>query len=221
VSLLLVSQDGAAGRRLSAEQGEHYPGGAEAVAAKMVGRTPDGHPLTLPDRSPAATRDDLRRAFTYEDDLDGRQCPIGAHIRRANPRDGVKARDRLVHRHRILRRGISYGPTLPEGVLDDDGQERGLLFVCLCASIARPFEFISGQWLNDGNGLGLRDDQDPLLSNSTAGTNLTVFGPKPRFLSPIPPLVTVRGGEYFFLPGRRALAHLARSSGHRWMAETI
>ncbi len=206
-----LGQDVAAFRRLIAEQGKHYPDGPDALAAKMMGRTPDGTPLALPDQHRTAG-DSLGRAFTYGDDLDGRKCPIGAHIRRANPRDGVKARDRLVHRHRILRRGISYGPPLPDGVLDDDGRQRGLLFVCLCASIARQFEFIQGQWLNDGNGLGLGNDQDPILSNSRQGTNLTIPGGQPHFVSPIPPLITMRGGEYFFLPGRRALAHLAHPS---------
>lgn len=204
-----LGQDVAAFRRLIAEQGKHYPDGPEALAAKMMGRTPDGTPLALPDQH---TGDSLGRAFTYSDDLEGRKCPIGAHIRRANPRDGVEARDRLVHRHRILRRGISYGPPLPDGALDDDGRQRGLLFVGLCASIARQFEFIQGQWLNDGNGLGLGNDQDPILSNSRRGTNLTIPGGQPHFLAPIPPLITMRGGEYFFLPGRRALAHLAHPS---------
>lgn len=207
-----LSQDVAAFRRLMAEQGAQYPGGPEELAAKMVGRRPDGTPLALPGQGVSSNGHAAGRAFTYADDLDGRKCPIGAHIRRANPREGVKTGDRLVHRHRILRRGISYGPPLPDGELDDDGHQRGLLFVGLCASISRQFEFIQGQWFNDGNGLGLGNDQDPLLSNSRQGTNLTIPGRRPHLLSPIPPLVTMRGGEYFFLPGRRALIQLAR----RW-----
>jgi hypothetical protein len=83
------------------------------------------------------------------------------------------------------------------------------LFVCLCASISRQFEFIQGQWINDGNSIGLGNDQDPLLSNSSQGTNLTIPSHRPYFLSPIPPLVTMRGGEYFFLPGRSALTRFA------------
>lgn len=207
-----LRQDVAAFRRLMAEQGAHYPGGPEELAAKMVGRRPDGTPLALPDGASSSNGHAVGGAFTYADDLEGRKCPIGAHIRRANPRDGVKTHDRMVHRHRILRRGISYGPPLPAGELDDDGHQRGLLFVGLCASISRQFEFIQGQWFNDGNGLGLGNDQDPLLSNSAQGTNLTIPGRRPHLLSPIPPLVTMRSGEYFFLPGRRALTQLAR----RW-----
>ncbi len=88
-----------------------------------------------------------------------------------------------------------------------------MLFVCLCASIACQFEFVQGQWFNDGNSLGLGNDQDPLLAMSTR--KLTSPFPVPALVSVShSPLVTVRGGEYFFLPGRRALAHLAGRSGH-------
>ncbi len=206
-----LRQDVVAFRRLIAEQGQRYPEGSDLLAAKMMGRHPDGTPLSRSTGHPAA--------FTYADDLDGRRCPIGAHIRRANPRDGFAARNKIVHRHRMLRRGIPYGPPLPKGALEDtvtarNHQERGLLFVCLCASIARQFEFIQGQWFNDGNSLGLGNDQDPLLSNESRGTNLTIPGPQPWFLSDVSPLVTVRGGEYFFLPGRRALGYLASCSIH-------
>ena len=204
-----LHQNVAAFRRLIAEHGKHYPGGPEELAAKMVGRWPNGTPFTSPDKHRSASDKSRHRSFTFAEDLDGRQCPIGAHIRRVNPRDGVMSRDRLVHRHRILRRGTSYGPPLADGALEDDGQPRGLLFVCLCASIARQFEFIQGQWINDGNSLGMGDDQDPLLSNNSRGTNLTIPGHRPYFLSPIPPLVTMRGGEYFFLPGRSGLTRLA------------
>lgn len=203
-----LSQDVAAFRRLITEQGEHYPGGSDALAAKIVGRRADGTPLALSEQA-ASTGEKQTGAFTYADDPDGLRCPVGSHIRRVNPRDGFRAQDKIVHRHRMLRRGIPYGPELPAGRLEDDGEHRGLLFVCLCASIARQFEFVQGQWSNDGNSLGLGADQDPLLSNASNGTSLTIPGARPWFLSPIPPLVTMRGGEYFFLPGRRALARFA------------
>ncbi|MGH3912717.1 MAG: Dyp-type peroxidase, partial [Pseudonocardiaceae bacterium] len=205
-----LKQDVAAFRRLKAEQGKNYPGGGEALAAKMMGRWPDGTPLEPPGEREKTTSGTQNGAFTYADDLDGLGCPVGAHIRRVNPRDGFTARDKIVHRHRMLRRAIPYGSPLPEGLLDDDGtEERGLLFFCLCASIARQFEFVQSQWSNDGNSLGLGNDQDPLLSNARGGTNFTIPGSPPWFITAIPPLVTVRGGEYFFLPGRRALASLS------------
>lgn len=204
-----LHQNVAAFRRLKAEHGKRYPGGEEILAAKMVGRTTDGTPLASPEPGTTTSEPNFS-AFTYADDREGLHCPVGAHIRRVNPRDGFKAQDKIVYRHRMLRRGIPYGPPLPEGVLEDDGEQRGLLFVCLCASIARQFEFVQGQWANDGNSLGLGNDQDPLLSNASDGTTLTIPDKHgPWLLHPIPPLVTVRGGEYYFLPGRRALVHLA------------
>ena len=75
-------------------------------------------------------------------------------MRRTNPRDALGWEGRLTARHRILRRGMPYGPPLPDGA-DDDGEERGLLFVCLQASIARQFEIVQTQWCNDGNAFGL------------------------------------------------------------------
>ena len=60
------------------------------LAAKMVGRWPDGAPLVLapdqPDERLATFND-----FGYLDsDPHGLKCPLGAHIRRANPRDSLQ-----------------------------------------------------------------------------------------------------------------------------------
>ena len=62
----------------------------------------------------------------------------------------------LSNRHRLLRRGRSYGPPLvdsmkPEDVLarGPDGVDRGLCFICLTANISRQFEFVQGSWIND------------------------------------------------------------------------
>ena len=83
-----LAMDVAAFRRYVASAG--YPGGPERLAAKIVGRWPDGTPLTLsPDGPDAAIAGDSQRIneFSYADDADGFKCPLGAHIRRANPRD--------------------------------------------------------------------------------------------------------------------------------------
>jgi hypothetical protein len=81
-----------------------------------------------------------------------------------------------------------------------------LLFVCLQADVARQFEFVQAQWLNDGNLFGLGDDPDPLLGGSG---KMTIQGAPPHFVHPMPRLVTTRGGEYFFLPGLAALKYLS------------
>jgi Dyp-type peroxidase family len=188
---------------------------AERVAAAMIGRWPDGSPLRL---SPEKPDPDLARDrgrnndFTYRGDVQGFACPIGAHIRRANPRDGLDFEDRrhhelLISRHRMIRRGITYGDPFPEGSSD-----RGLLFMAAMASLSRQFEFVQGQWLNDGNVFHLGDDRDPFAGDQQGTGKMTIQGRPPKFLSGIPPLVVTRGGDYFFKPGLGALRWLARGA---------
>ena len=103
---------------------------AEALlGAKMVGRWQSGAPLTLaPERDDPDLGADAHRNndFAYADDLRGFKCPVGAHARRANPRDALDDDGSVnVRLHRMIRRGTSYGPVLPEGVLEDDGADRG------------------------------------------------------------------------------------------------
>jgi deferrochelatase/peroxidase EfeB len=142
-------------------------------------------------------------------DASGHRCPIGAHIRRANPRDALKLSPQLVSRHRMIRRGITYGPVLPEET-PDDREDRGLLFMACVANLRRQFEFVQGQWLNDGNIFHLGDDRDAMAGCHDGTRKVTVQGHPPRFLPGIPEFVTTRGGEYFFKPGISAMRWLAR-----------
>jgi deferrochelatase/peroxidase EfeB len=200
----------AAFRRYVASAG--FPGGPELLAAKIVGRWPDGTPLTLSPLGPdAAVASDPRRinAFSYSEDANGFGCPLGAHIRRANPRDSPGFFDgRLTNRHRIVRRGRAYGPPLPAGVLDDDGADRGLVFVCFQADIWRQFETIQALWIDDGDPFGLGRDKDFLVGEPDGG-KMTIPGRPPYFLKPQPRFVTMRGGEYLFQPSIAALRRLA------------
>jgi Dyp-type peroxidase family len=200
-------------RRTLADAARHWPGGEEQLAAKLVGRWRDGTPLELsPDRpDPAIVADPARNnAFSYRDDQDGLRCPAGSHIRRANPRAGLPFEGKLVNRHRLIRRGIPYGAPLPAGA-EDDGEDRGVVFMCLQASIARQFEFVQAQWFNDGNGLHLGDDEDVVMGrhDGPSPRKMTVPGHPPCFVGPLSRVVTVRGGEYFFTPGINGLQHLA------------
>ena len=140
-------------------------------------------------------------------DPDGLQCPLGAHIRRANPRDSPGFFDgRLSSRHRIIRRGRSYGPPLPPGATEDDGVDRGLIFVCFNASIWRQFETIQALWIDDGDPFGLGADKDFLVGepHGTEG-KMTIQGHPPFFIKPQPRFVTMRGGEYLFRPSMTGL----------------
>jgi deferrochelatase/peroxidase EfeB len=109
---------------------------------------------------------------------------------------------------------MPYGDPLLEGA-DDDGADRGLVFVCFNASISRQFEGIQAQWLNDGNALHLGHDSDFLLGHPLGTGKMTVQGEPPFFLEPQAPFVTTRGGGYLFVPGLRALAELAGSRPQR------
>jgi hypothetical protein len=106
---------------------------------------------------------------------------------------------------------MPYGPSLPEGA-PDDGAQRGLMFVCHQASIARQFEVIQGLWLADGDALGLGDDPDPIVAGPRPGpgpAKFTIQGDEPRFVGPLRRFVTPRGGEYLFTPGLAAVQALA------------
>ena len=116
----------------------------------------------------------------------------------------------LVNRHRLIRRGITYGEMLPEGVTEDDGKDRGVIFMTVQASLARQFEFVQAQWANTGNPFRLGDDQDPIIGPMDSSLNkMTVPGWPPFFCGPLSRVVTVRGGEYYFAPGINGLRHLA------------
>jgi Dyp-type peroxidase family len=181
------------------------------LAAKMVGRWPSGAPLALsPDHDDEALGADNSRNndFRYADDDKGLKCPAGAHVRRANPRDASIIG--VARMHRILRRGTTYGPPLPEGVLDDDGADRGLFGIFIGAHLDRQFEFIKSEWINDGNFIGYPGEQDPMAGrNNGSGVATIPERPIRRRLHNLPSFVVTRGGEYCFMPGLTALRWLA------------
>jgi Dyp-type peroxidase family len=191
----------------------------ELLGAKLVGRWRSGAPLTLtPDHDDLAyATPDRLNAFKYlAHDADGMRCPISAHIRRANPRDarGGSARDSetVISRHRILRRGRSYGQPMPyERAITgrDDGVARGLYFLCLQSSIARGFEFIQQTWLANPGFLGLHNEPDPIVGGSDDGHFTIPAEPTRLRLGNVPSVVTNLGGGYFFLPSLAALARIA------------
>ncbi|HSF35069.1 MAG TPA: Dyp-type peroxidase [Nocardioides sp.] len=184
------------------------------LGAKMVGRWQSGAPLAVtPDRDdPALGADPLRNNdFGFADDARGFKCPVGAHARRANPRDALDQEGSVdVRLHRMLRRSTSYGPMLPEGVTEDDGVDRGIVFVFAGAHIKRQFEFVKTQWLNDGIFIGAPLEADPLVGVHSGSNSFTIpQRPIRRRLQDLPPFVVTRGGEYCFAPGLRALQWLA------------
>ncbi|HEX3458496.1 MAG TPA: Dyp-type peroxidase [Candidatus Baltobacteraceae bacterium] len=189
----------------------------ELVAAKMMGRWRSGAPLAL-----AATADDpslgddakRNNDFLFNEDPLGYKTPLGSHVRRVNPRDAQIAG--IVRIHRMIRRGTAYGPPLPDGELEDDGIDRGLMFAFVGADLARQFEFVQSQWMNDSAFFaGPTTERDPV---SGAGDGHGTYGiprrPLRRQLREIPRFVVTRGGEYCFLPSLSALRWLSDSANY-------
>lgn len=162
------------------------------LAEAMVGRRMSGEPFAgLGTLDIPGVEDRALNGFTYSLDPDGIVCPLGNHIRRANPRTGdyPGGRAGIIEKliaalglsgtaeadtiassrfHRLLRRGRKFGGRFEVGdALRSDlpDPKAGLYFICLNANIGRQFEFVQGAWLANskfGNGTG---EQDPLLGN--------------------------------------------------------
>jgi len=184
----------------------------EWVAAKLMGRWRSGAPLVLaPDKDDPALGADPQRNndFNYkEQDPLGYAVPLGAHIRRMNPRDtGAN-----MNRRRMIRRGATYGPHLPEGA-PNDSVERGIAAFVICASLVRQFEFAQNVWINDKNFHELGNERDPIIGNQDGTLEFKIpKRPIRKKIIGLPAFTTVRGGAYFFLPGLKALHWLAALS---------
>jgi Dyp-type peroxidase family len=199
----------------------------EWIASRMVGRGYDGKPLISAPATPANTSkaNGPRNDFLYHfEDRFGVACPLGAHIRRANPRDVVGPDPhtalRLSRMHRILRRGRSYGKELPKDALENDGVGRGLHFLCLNASIGGQFEFVQHTWLNNPHFSRLYDEVD-VLGHVAGGGAMTIQDrPANLRIEGLPQFVSVRGGAYFFMPGIKALRALGAGAGETYVGRS-
>jgi Dyp-type peroxidase family len=186
------------------------PDEQELIAAKLMGRWRSGAPLVLsPEKDDPSLGADPKRnndfAYKQQDSL-GYAAPLGSHIRRMNPRDTAAN----INRRRMIRRGATYGPALPEGA-PDDGVERGIAAFVICASLVRQFEFAQNVWVNDNNFHELSNERDPIIGNHDGSFEFKIpKRPIRKKITGLPAFTTVRGGAYFFLPGLKALEQLAR-----------
>jgi Dyp-type peroxidase family len=185
----------------------------EWLSERIIGRSIDGH-LLCPSGYLAKGDDNLpQNAFGYiRTDPHGHGCPSGSHVRRANPRDGLAPDEAsaqtlldAANNHRILRRGRKYGPKISRGD-PPDGEERGLLFMCLNTDIARQFEFVQQTWLLNTNFATLFDETDPLVGPKG---HFTIREKPLRRIIEVETFIRMAGGEYFFLPSLPALRYLA------------
>jgi len=211
----------------------------ELLAAKVCGRWRNGVPLVLsPDHDvPRPPLPDLAlNDFDYvstdpaASDTFGYRCPVGAHIRRTNPRS-----QEVVggggHLHRIIRRAMPYGPAYDPAHPDDE--RRGLVGMFINADLANQFEFIMSSWVNgatfvksvrgpDGANPVRNISGDDVLCgvNDPASSSFTLSSPPTdgapatnEQVTGFSRFITTRGGAYCFLPSITALRHLARLPG--------
>jgi Dyp-type peroxidase family len=217
-------QDVAAFQRFAATAGRALPDPAgldpRRLAALVVGRWPSGAALVAaPDHDDPAlgADDDAVNDFVYRAegphapaDPGGLRCPYAAHIRKANIRDDLDAiaGPGAARRHRILRRGIPYGPP------GADRRDRGLLFLSYQTSIVRQFEFVLDGWLDNGSLRVPGEGVDLIAGRSTLprAFGIPVAGDgSPRIVTvrADEPFTELTDGGYFFAPGLAGLRRLA------------
>jgi Dyp-type peroxidase family len=214
LALRILSQDCKAFEQLLAGAQQKFGIDGEKLAAKMVGRWRNGVPLELsPDTDTPATAIPLEglNQYDYGADPRGYRCPIGSHMRRNNPRNSLIAGGGGLN-HRIVRRGLPYGPPYnPEH--PNDGIERGLLGLFIVVSLKDQFEFLMSEWVNGSIfAPGLSGTKDPILGDNSDGTGrftIPVAGSKPIVISGFWQLVRTRGAAYGFLPSLSAIQYIA------------
>ena len=187
----------------------------ETLAAKMCGRWRNGDPLVLdPDGETDVPPDQINNFEYKKADPKGERCPFSSHIRRSNPRNERIRGSRNgegVRNHRIIRRGMPYGPQYTPGAVNED-VERGLLGMFICADLANQFEFIMHDWLlSSGFAGGIPEGKDPLLGDNNENDSLFNI---PRKNEPtlqmkgFPRFIDTSGGAYLLLPSLTSLRHI-------------
>jgi deferrochelatase/peroxidase EfeB len=172
-----------------------------------MGRWPDGSSLI---KHPNGPGNDTGNIFGYADDPAGARCPLGAHVRRANPRDALGFGGRTMSRRRLIRRGITYGNYLPLG--EQDEEKRGIMFLAFNSGFDQ-FEFVQQVWINFGDDFEQGNDTDPIAS-ARNGVRMVIpgdeeTGRQPFICFDVPSFVETRGGDYFFVPSLTGLRLLA------------
>jgi deferrochelatase/peroxidase EfeB len=213
----VLEQDTAAFESLLSDVAVKFNVDREWVAAKLMGRWRNGEPLTL---SPEAPRNTMALNHlnhfdfgpsadnsAYFDDFDGTRCPVGAHIRRLNPRNALVTGK--PHSRRLIRRGMAYGPKYQPGA-PDVATPRGLFGLFICGDLEMQYEFMLNVWANQNIATsGQVLASDPILSATGSTFTIPVVGRSQPISFYVPKLVTTRGAVYTLMPGLAGLRYLA------------
>jgi Dyp-type peroxidase family len=188
----------------------------ERAGAMLIGRFEDGTPLTA--QFADGSHNPVPNNFNYDSDPDGAKCPFFGHIRKVNPRGtgGFEpvAQERL---HIMARRGQTYGVRTDDPndgkLANKPSKDVGLLFMAFNVDIAAQFEFAQATWANNPGfpkvpaGVGA-PGLDPVIGQG-ARPDIRCplhWGADPadpkayKTTSAVPQAVTMKGGEYFFMP---------------------
>ncbi|MFZ5602725.1 MAG: hypothetical protein ACOY7J_09745 [Pseudomonadota bacterium] len=182
-------------------------GKGKDFSTHLMGRNHDGVPLTAQNRPP------LDNDFDFGNDRTGQQCPFASHMRRVNPRltlsEGESEGTLRVDQHRLIRRAMPYGPYIPTGtdLAQAPDAQRGLHFFCYNARIDSQFEFVQKNWINNCDFMGFSSNViDPIVGNrAREKLGLFSFNAETLPVYGLQQYVQVKGGEYFFTPGRKGL----------------
>jgi Dyp-type peroxidase family len=223
LALRMLEQDCAGFDRALQDAPQKYGISGEKLAAKMCGRWRNGVPLALsPDTDAPAEPIPLEKLNSFDyvptssnpqtyNDARGYRCPVGAHMRRNNPRSSTVAGGGGLN-HRIIRRGLPYGPVF-DPAHPDDGIERGLLGLFIGVSLKDQFEFLMSEWVNgDTFAAGIGGTHDPVLGNTPDGGGkfvIPVENGEKIVVSGFSQFVKTRGSAYGFIPSLAALRYIA------------
>jgi deferrochelatase/peroxidase EfeB len=200
----------------------------ELLAAKLCGRWRNGVPLALSpetDSPPGGISSDEMNNFEYVNadgsgDARGLRCPVGAHMRRVNPRgqpvSGQGFPGGSNNTHRLVRRGLPYGPNY-DPTQPYDGIERGLLGYFINSNIENQYEFVLSQWVNDSEFAGAvrlnPESRDPMIGTQDPAESVFVIpqanGAAPIKITGFSSFTTTKAAAYCFLPSVTAIRFIA------------
>jgi deferrochelatase/peroxidase EfeB len=200
----------------------------ELHAAKICGRWRNGVPLMLSpetDSPPEGISLEQLNDFNYVNadgsgDPKGLRCPVGAHMRRINPRGqpvtGQGVPGGTNNTHRLIRRGMPYGPVY-DPMKPYDGIERGLLGYFINSSIENQYEFVLGHWVNDSEFAGAvrlnPKSKDPMIGTQDPAESIFVIpqadGAAPIKITGFSTFIKTKAAAYCFLPSITALKFIS------------
>ncbi len=178
--------------------------------AYLMGRFPDGTPLTL-SKAPLNLPTDnfdytelikTRQVKSAKEDM-GSRCPFHSHIRKANPRTKGSSEKRIVRRGSFYKKGKS------------NSSEKGMLFISFQNSLEQQFEHILNDWMlnksfikeGETEMFSTKSGRDILFAKAgdvyplpQAWNSREKAEPSNESITIKEPFVSFKGGLYFFAP---------------------